>query len=65
METVQSLHCQGLQLKKVHYEEKKYDFVKNDHDSLGSLHNTDFEGKKQKKNYILLHEDLGNFERKT
>ena len=43
---------------------KKYDFVKNDHDSLGSLHNTDFEGKKQKKNYILLHEDLGNFERK-
>ena len=28
---------------------KKYDFVKNDHDSLGSLHNTDFEGKKQKK----------------
>jgi len=64
LETVQSLHCQGLQLKKVHYEEKKYDFVKNDHDSLGSLHNTDFEGKKQKKNYILLHEDLGNFERK-
>ena len=49
METVQSLHCQGLQLKKVHYEEKKYDFVKNDHDSLGSLHNTDFEGKNRKK----------------
>ena len=43
---------------------KKYDFVKNDHDSLGSLHNNDFERKKQKKNYILLHEDLGNFERK-
>ena len=44
---------------------KKYDFVKTDHDSLGSLHNTDFEGKKNpEKNYILLHEDLGNFERK-
>lgn len=43
---------------------KKYDFVKNDHDSLGSLHNTDFDGKNRKKNYILLHEDLGNFERK-
>jgi len=28
---------------------KKYDFVKTDHDSLGSLHNTDFEEKNRKK----------------
>jgi len=35
--------------KKKYTMKKKYDFVKNDHDSLGSLHNTDFEGKKQKK----------------